>query len=296
MAVLGNEIRVVVPGAGSSGLSRADLVAYARKNPLSTLAIAVIVLVVFLAAFGAFIAPYHANVPSGRDFVPPSLQHVFGTDNEGRDVLSRVIVGAQASLWASLGSVLLGSVVGTLIGLISGYYGGWVDMVIQRVIDAVMGVPLILIAVVIVSVLSPTLTNIIIALGIILAPNTARVVRGSTLAMRHELYVESARAVGCRDRRILFRYVLPNVLAPIIVVGTIAMGSTLIAVASLSFLGLTDPTQITWGGMLSIEGRSYMLIAPWIGIFPGVALTLTVLAFNLAGDALRDLLDPRQRG
>jgi ABC-type dipeptide/oligopeptide/nickel transport system permease subunit len=265
------------------------------SKPLGAVALAVIFVFVFSAIFAPLIAPYAPRVASGPNFDPPNLAHPFGTDFAGRDILSRIIYGARVSLYVGIGAVLIGTLAGTVLGLLSGFFGGAVEMLIQRIVDAAMAIPLILLAVVIVSLVPPSLNNIVVALSFAIAPRTARVVHSATLAVRHELFIEAARSVGCTPMRILWRHVLPNVLAPIIVVASVIMGGAIIAESSLSFLGLSDPGQISWGAMLSGEGRQFMIRAPWSAIFPGAAIMLTVLAFNLVGDALRDVLDPRLR-
>src|SRR5262249_36909546 len=257
------------------------LLRYARSKPLGTFSLLVIAVLVFSALFAPLIAPYDPKVGiTGLTLKPPSFAHAFGTDQAGRDILSRVIYGARVSLWISVGAVLLGTLSGTVIGILSGFYGGWFDMLVQRVIDAAMSIPLILLAVVIVSLVEPSLNNILIALSISIAPRTARLVRGATLAVMHEQYVEGARAVGCSQVRLILRYIAPNIFAPVLVAASVTMGAVIIAESSLSFLGLGPPTLISWGGMLSAEARQKMETAPWMAVFPGAAIMLTVLAFN----------------
>jgi peptide/nickel transport system permease protein len=272
------------------------LARYARSKPLGTISLLVILLLILSALFAPLMAPYDPKVGiTGQTLKPPSLDHPFGTDHAGRDILSRIIYGARVSLWISIGAVLLGTLSGTVIGVLSGFIGGWFDTLVQRVIDAAMSIPVILLAVVIVSLVEPSLNNVLIALSISISPRTARLVRGATLAIRNEQYVEGARAVGCGQLRLIFRYILPNIFAPVIVVASVTMGAVIIAESSLSFLGLGPPTLISWGGMLAAEARQKMETAPWMAISPGAAIMLTVLAFNLLGDALRDVLDPRLR-
>jgi len=271
------------------------LVHLARTKPLGTFALAVITIFVFTAIFASALVPYNPyGGTSGVSLLSPRFAHPFGTDAAGRDVLSRVIYGSRASLWTSLVAVGLGTLCGTAIGIVSGLAGGWFDTIVQRFVDAAMSIPLILLAVVIVSLVKPSLNNILFALSFAIVPGTSRIVRGSTLAIKQEPYVESARAVGCIPLRIVLRYILPNIFAPIVVLASVTMGAAIIAESSLNFLGLGSPTLIDWGGMLS-SGRDQMETAPWLAVFPGLAIMITVLAFNLLGDAIRDVLDPRLR-
>jgi peptide/nickel transport system permease protein len=261
------------------------------------LAGALVLLVVILAAiFAQQVAPYN---PTRQDFrverEPPSLQHLMGTDEFGRDMLSRVIWGAQASLQAGAVAASIALVVGLILGMLSAYYGGRLDSFIMRVMDVILAFPYILLAIAIVAILGPGLRNAMIAIGIVYVPHYARVVRGAVLSVRAREYVEAARAVGAPDRRVMVQHVLPNTLAPVIVQTTLNIGSAIIDTAGLSFLGLgTQPPTPDWGNMLS-AGRSYVIDSPWIATFPGLAILVTVLAFNLMGDALRDAFDPRLR-
>ena len=233
-------------------------------------------------------APREALQPPGRPFP-------LGSDQYGRDVLSRVLHGARISLVVGLVSVSIAVGLGTPIGLVSGYYAGRLDLLLMRLVDVMLAFPGILLALAIVSVLPPSLANLMIAVGIAAVPTYARLVRGSVLAAKEHLYVEAARAVGCRDRHILVRYLLPNVVAPLIVTATLGLGTAILSAAALSFLGLgSQPPQPEWGRMLS-EGRDYLREAWWISTFPGLGIMATVLGMNLLGDGLRDVLDPRLR-
>ncbi len=223
----------------------------------------------------------------------PGSGYLLGSDQFGRDVASRVLHGARISLVVGLISVSIAVGLGAPIGLVSGFYGGRLDAVLMRVIDVLLAFPGILLALAIVSVLTPGLGNVMIAVGLAAVPTYARLVRASVLSAREQVYVEAARAIGGRDRTILTRYILPNVVAPLIVTGTLGLGTAILSAAALSFLGLgSQPPTAEWGRMLA-EGRDYLREAWWISTFPGLGIMLTVLAMNLLGDGLRDLLDPR---
>ena len=223
----------------------------------------------------------------------PGTRFLLGSDQFGRDVASRALHGARLSLTVGLISVSIALALGTPVGLLSGYYGGRVDGFVMRVVDVLLAFPGILLALAIVSVLSPGLNNVMIAVGLSAVPNYARLVRASVLSAREQLYVEAARALGSRDLSIVARYILPNVVAPLIVTGTLGLGTAILSAAALSFLGLgSQPPQPEWGRMLS-EGRDYLREAWWISTVPGLGIMLTVLAMNLLGDGLRDVLDPR---
>jgi peptide/nickel transport system permease protein len=224
---------------------------------------------------------------------PPSMKHWFGTDNFGRDTYARIIWGARRSLTVGLLSLAAGTVVGTVIGLTSAYFRGLVDTIVQRFMDAFQSFPALLFLILVVSMAEPTELNLIIGLAIVSVPSISRIVRSVVLQTREMPYVEAARVIGASDVRIMGRHILPNVTAPIIVIFTIGVGAVILAEASLSFLGL-GPPGISWGHMLN-TGRLFVLSSPWLALFAGGAITLAVLAFNLAGDALRDVLDPRLR-
>ena len=228
---------------------------------------------------------------------PPGAQFYLGTDNLGRDVFSRIVYGARISVTVGFAAVTLSLLLATIVGITSGYFGGKFDVLVQRVVDAWMAFPNLLFVLFIMAVLGPGLLNVILALGVVNAANRSRVIRSATLAAKENQFVEAARAVGAGHLRIILLYILPNVMAPIIIIATNALGGVILAESTLSFLGFgVPPPYPSWGEMLSGSGRSYMYRAPWMAIWPGVAISLGVFGFNMLGDALRDLLDPRLRG
>ncbi len=228
-------------------------------------------------------------------FQPPSVENYLGTDEYGRDVFSRVVFGARISMYVGLGVMLISTIAGTIIGLFSGYYRK-LDNVLMRVMDALMSFPSILLAIAILAAIGPRTGNVIVALSIVYTPRTARVVRGSVLSVREEVYIESAQAVGLGDLRIIFRYILPNVMAPLIVQATFILALTIIAEAGLSYIGAgTPPPAPSWGNILA-DGRPHMYRAWWMTVFPGLFIMISVLGLNVIGDGLRDVLDPRLRG
>jgi peptide/nickel transport system permease protein len=258
---------------------------------------AIMTMFVFCAVFADFIAVYSPTATdSAMRLIHPGTGHALGTDQMGRDIFARIIYGARISLAVGLGSTFLGSVFGVALGLTSGYLGGWVDLVIQRIIDVLQSVPLLVLALVMAAALGPALDNTIVAISIPLIPYTARVIRSNTLALREQPFVEAARAVGMSEFRIAVRHVLPNTVAPLIVIATAQLGAAILTEASLSFLGLGVPEpHPSWGRMLSESAAEYVRTAPWLVIFPGLAISLAVFGTNLFGDALRDILDPRLR-
>jgi peptide/nickel transport system permease protein len=270
----------------------------AQRHVLGAVGLALMALFVLAAMFADFICRYDPlTVDSAHALAAPSAQHWMGTDSFGRDVWARIIHGARISLAVGIGSTTLGATIGVIIGLTSGYLSGWVDLVFQRVTDIFQALPLLVLALVMTAALGPSLPNVIIAIAIPLIPIVARVIRANTLALREQPFVEAAKSIGMSEMRIALRHVLPNTLAPLIVLATAQLGSTILTEASLSFLGLGIPEPYpSWGRMLSESAAEYVRIAPWLVIFPGIAISLAVFGTNLFGDALRDILDPRQRG
>ncbi len=265
-------------------------------HKLALFGLAVLALLVVAAVAGRALAPYGPNEVDvvGR-LQAPSLSHPFGTDELGRDVLSRVLVAARASLLVGLVSVGIALTAGVVLGLVAGFYGRWVDDAVMRVMDMLFAFPAILLAIAILAVLGPGVTNVMIAIGVVYTPIFARITRASVLSVREEVYVRAARSLGVGDLRLLRLHVLPNVLAPIIVQTSLSLAFAILSEAALSFLGLgVQPPDPSWGRML-LEGRGFVEQAWWMGVFPGIAIFVTVLSFNVVGDALRDALDPRQR-
>jgi len=274
----------------------------ARRKPLgavSALIVLALILVAILAPVLAPRDPYELNLNERGlpiRMQAPSAAFPLGTDPLGRDVLSRIVYGSRVSLIVGFASVLVGSLLGTMLGLISGYLEGRPDAVIQRAVDTTMSIPGIVLALAVMSVLGQSLVNIILVIALVIAPGASRVVRGTVLAVKQETFVDAAQALGASPARVVGRHVLPNVFAPILVIATVWLGNAIVIEAALSFLGLgTPPPTPTWGGMLAGEGRRNLETAPHLAIFPGVAISIVVLAFNMLGDALRDLLDPRLR-
>ena len=269
-----------------------------QRYPLGAIGSFIVFLVVFAAVFADFVAPYDPTTTSAKmSLSPPGSDMLFGGDMMGRDVLSRIIHGARISLAVGIGSTILGGVIGTIIGLMCGYWMGLFDLLIQRIIDMMQALPLLVMALVMAASLGPSLENTIIAISIPLVPQVARVIRSNVLSLRDLPFVEAARAVGMSDLRIVFRHILPNTLAPLIVLGTAQLGSAILTEASLSFLGLGVPEPYpSWGRMLSESAAEYVRVAPWLVIFPGIAISAAVFGANLMGDAVRDFLDPRNQG
>jgi peptide/nickel transport system permease protein len=269
-----------------------------RKKPLGAACGAVALVLVLVALLADWIAPYPFNQTSLlRAFKPPGAAHPFGTDELGRDVMSRVIYGARVSMYVGVAATALAVALGAAMGVAGGFWSGWLDMGLGRVVDAWMAFPGLVMAIVLLALLGPGLWSVILALGISQAFPNSRTIRGATLVVREQPYIEASLAAGASKLRVLLRHVLPNVVAPIIIVASNLLGMVILIEAAVSFLGYgVPPPQPSWGGMLSATGRSYMTRAPWLSIFPGLALSIAVFAFNILGDALRDLLDPRLRG
>jgi peptide/nickel transport system permease protein len=265
------------------------------KNKGAMIGLAILVLMILVAIFAPTVAPYDPTQQSRDSLVGPSPEHLMGTDVFGRDILSRIIFGSRVSLRIGLFSVGIGVFIGLTLGLIGGYYGGNLDALLVMFIDAMLAFPGILLALAIVAVLGPSLTNVMVAVGISSAPSYARLVRGSVLTAREQIYVDSARVVGCSDMRIIFRHILPNVIGPVLVLATLGIPTAILSAAGLSFLGLgAQPPTPEWGLMVS-EGRKFLRNAWWIATFPGLAIMVVVLSINMFGDGLRDAIDPRLR-
>ncbi|HSJ36394.1 MAG TPA: ABC transporter permease [Acidimicrobiia bacterium] len=266
------------------------------RNRLAVTGLMILLVLVAVAILATLIAPYGINeIDVTNRLSPPSGDHWFGTDELGRDVFSRVIIAARVSLQVGFIAVGIALALGVPIGLLSGYYGGWVDSILMRIMDILFSIPAIVLAIAILAALGPDLVNAMIAIGIVYTPIFARITRGSVLSLRDAVFVRAARSVGATDLRILGTHILPNVIAPIIVQTSLSLAFAILAEAALSFLGLgVQPPNPAWGRMLS-EGRGFFQQAPWMAIFPGLAIFVTVFAFNAFGDGLRDALDPQQR-
>lgn len=271
-----------------------EIISRFMKNKVAVAGFFIILLLVFCALFPSLIAPYsYETMSTGPSFANPSAEHLFGTDEFGRDIFSRVIYGTRTSLAIGLLSVLIACVLGTILGCISGYYGNLTDNLIMRAVDILLAIPNLMLAISIVAALGRSQTNLILALGIGATGGFARVVRGQTLTVKEQEYIEVARAIGASDFRIIFCHILPNCLAPIIVQISISVGSSILGAAGMSFIGLgIAPPNPEWGAMLS-AGRSFFRDHWFVETFPGLAIMLAVFAFNLFGDGLRDALDPR---
>ncbi|CAJ1316275.1 ABC transporter permease [Paenibacillus sp. PK4536] len=266
------------------------------RNKTAVVGFAIVVFFIILALLAPLISPYDykAQVLSER-LQAPSATHWFGTDDLGRDILTRTLYGARISLWVGFVSVIGSIIIGTFLGILAGFYGRWVDMIISRVFDILLAFPAILLAIAIVAILGPSLQNALYAIAIVNIPTYGRLVRSRVLSLRQEEFITAARATGVRDARILFRHILPNSLTPIIVQGTLGVATAIIEAAGLGFLGMgAQPPEPEWGKMLS-DSRQFIQTAPWTVIFPGVSILLTSLGFNLMGDGLRDTFDPRMK-
>jgi peptide/nickel transport system permease protein len=267
-----------------------------RRSPLGAVGLGLILLLVFVGIFAPLIAPYGVNEFAGLSNESPNSQFWFGTDRFGQDIYSRVVYGARISLQVSFISVLCGTAIGLVVGSFSGFKGGWLDTIIQRIVDTAIAFPALILLLMIVRLLEPSLQNVILVIAIVIIPGVARVIRGAALAERNNQYIEAATALGATDMRILMRHVIPNMLPLAIVISTTLLGTAILAEASLSFLGLgVPPPNPSWGADISAARNSFPINVAQ-AVFPGLAITLTVLGFNLLGDGLRDVLDPRLRG
>ena len=269
-----------------------------REKPLGAVCAIIFILFLFCGIFADFLAPYGYNKISPLNRLkPPSWAFPFGTDNLGRDMLSRCLYGAQLSVIIGFCAAGIATVISVVLGIVSGYIGGKFDLVLQRFVDAWMSFPDLIILIVVVSVVGPGMPQIIVTLGLLLGIAGSRIVRSAVVSVRENMYVHAAQSTGASTFRILWRHILPNVMAPVIVLFTTRVGTVILAESGLSFLGLgVPPPAPTWGGLLSGSGRTFMLQGPWLALAPGLCLTVVVYATNMFGDALRDLLDPRMRG
>jgi len=296
MASIDQEVEATRTAARVEGFV-SDALFLVRRYPLGAAGAVIVTLFVLMAIFADWITVFDPTATDPRSaLAPPGAAHLLGADFMGRDQWSRIVHGARISLAVGLGSTGLGCLFGVTIGLLSGYFGGWIDLIVQRFMDVMQALPLLVMALVMTAALGPSLPNTIIAIAIPLVPNVARVIRSNTLMLRELPFVEAARAVGMNETMIALRHVLPNTLAPLIVLATAQLGSTILVEAALSFLGLGVPEpHPSWGRMLSESAAEYVRTAPWLVIFPGAAISLAVFGTNLLGDALRDILDPRLR-
>ena len=269
-----------------------------KEKPLGTIGAAITLILLIVAIFAPLIAPYGMNdVHSLRALENPSSQFWLGTDNLGRDILSRVIFGARISVIVGLMSTLISTVISTFLGILSAYIGGTFDLILQRFIDAELSIPNLLLLMVIISMIGPGLWQVIFCLGISNGIGNTRMIRSLVIGLKENVYINSAVALGASTREVIFQHILPNIMAPIIILFSMTVPWMILNEAGLSFLGFgIPPPQPSWGGMLSGSARKYMLMDPWMALWPGLALSITVYAVNMFGDALRDLLDPRLRG
>lgn len=273
-----------------------ELVQALVQNKMSLIGGSIILIYILLAILAPVIAPYDPfEIKLLDKLKPPSMEHWMGTDDKGRDIFSRILYGSQLSLAVGFVSVFIGAFFGIILGIVSGYYGRWIDTLIMRFIDILLAFPGLLLALAVVSALGPSLLNVMIAVGIFSIPTFARIVRGSTLSVKKMEYIDAIKVLGASDIKIIFVHILPNILSPIIVQGTLRLATSILSVAGLSFLGMgAQPPTPEWGAMLS-SGRDFLYSAPHIALFPGLAIAIIVLAFNIFGDGLRDALDPRMK-
>ena len=287
----------VYPGAGAAHAWLAGLRDFGQRKPLGLIGGVTLVFLVAVAVFAPLVAPFDPTVQDIPNRLrPPGGRYLFGTDTYGRDVFSQIVYGGRVSLYVGLLSVVIGTFSGVIIGVASGYLGGLFDLLVQRLVDALLGFPPLVLALVLVVSMGPSINSVVFAIGITYIPRVVRLARASALTTAQEMYVDAARAMGCGGLRIMVRHVVPNSLTPVVVLATGYLGTAIVAEASLSFLGLgVPPPNPTWGGMLQTGTRGYLESAPWLTIYPGLALSAVVFAFGLLGDALRDVWDPRLR-
>ncbi len=285
----------IAEGRASRAKDRFATLRMLTRNPIGLVGMIIVLATILVALFAPIVAPYDPASQAFTRLLPPSRDHLMGTDELGRDTFSRIVYGSRVSLQVGVIAVAIALVVGGLLGMIGGFFGGRLDAFLMRLVDILFAFPGLVLAIVIAGLLGPSRRNAMIAIGVIFAPAFARVVRGTVLAVMSEPYIESGRVAGSSDSRLIRLHVLPNILAPMIVMVTVYLSSAILSEAALSFLGLgTQPPEPTWGGMLNVA-RTYMEISPWMAIFPGLAIMIVVLGFNFLGDGLRDVLDPRLR-
>ncbi len=273
-----------------------DFLSILTMNKAAMVGAIIILFYIFVALFAPLLAPYDPyEINLENKLIPPSSDHWMGTDDKGRDILSRILYGSRLSMGIGITAVIFGAFFGIILGLIAGYYGKWIDSTIMRIMDILLAFPGILLALAIISALGPGLINVTIAVGAYSIPLFARIVRGSTLEVKRLEYIDAVRSLGANDFTIIFKHILPNILSPIIVQGTLRLATVILSAAGLSFLGLgAQPPSPEWGTMLS-SGRDFLFSAPYIAIFPGLAISILVLGFNIFGDGLRDAFDPRMK-
>ena len=276
----------------------ASMIRLVREKPLGTVGLVITLILLLTGIFADFLAPYGMNEYCAGPFLTgPSPEYWLGTDNLGRDLLSRVIFGARISVIVGLAATTLATLISVIIGILCGYFGGKFDMIVQRFVDAFLCFPALLILVILMTLIGPGMLTVIIVLGLLCGISSSRVIRGATISAKQNVYVEAAVAIGCSTNRILTRHILPNVMAPIIILFSVLVPYVILTEATLSFLGFGIPPPATsWGGMLSGSGRTFMFMNPWMAIWPGLALSIVVYGVNMFGDAVRDLLDPKLRG
>ena len=269
-----------------------------KEEPLGLIGAIITLVLLFIGIFADFLAPYGMNESNMSALLKaPSATYWFGTDNMGRDILSRVIYGARISVIVGLAASTIATILSLIIGMLTGYIGGKLDMTVQRVVDSVMCIPQLILMMVLITILGPGMLQIIIALGLMWGIVGSRIIRGAVIGIKENVYVAAAAAEGCSTAKIIIRHILPNIMAPAIILFTTRVPNVILTEASLSFLGFgIPPPTPSWGGMLSGSGRKYMLMAPWMAIWPGLSLSVVVYGINMFGDAVRDLLDPRLRG
>ncbi|MFJ5759987.1 ABC transporter permease [Neobacillus sp. NPDC093182] len=273
-----------------------DFLSILTMNKAAMVGAIIILFYIVIALFAPLLAPYDPyEINLENKLIPPSIDHWMGTDDKGRDILSRILYGSRLSMGIGITAVIIGAFFGIIFGLIAGYYGKWIDSTIMRIMDILLAFPGILLALAIISALGPGLINVTIAVGAYSIPLFARIVRGSTLEVKRLEYIDAVRSLGANDLTIIFKHILPNILSPIIVQGTLRLATVILSAAGLSFLGLgAQPPSPEWGTMLS-SGRDFLFSAPYIAIFPGLAISILVLGFNIFGDGLRDAFDPRMK-